>query len=338
MAKLYWGYHGLTYGPARRQLEVGQAAWLQHRMSCGKNLACIATAYRDRVRYLHQHNEPDVCDGPILEQPGDCDAGGSLEITDEDIYAVAPRAARTPDVASALISVSPYVVDGLALGGRYHWRASSHQALKARTPSNSRRRPTCSKYLNADRNSALKLSPSSRGRNATGVWLYTRNGSNFADRFPRIVEAVKSLPVRSCFIDGEAIVVDSNGLAVFDLLRSWRHNRAAVVYAFDVIELDGENLRRTQIEQRKRALANLLSREHEGIALNRHYDGDGTVIYKHACALGCEGIVSKPLGSTYRSGRVNDWLKIKNPAAPAAKREADEDWGNKRWGHGRLRG
>jgi ATP-dependent DNA ligase len=81
-----------------------------------------------------------------------------------------------------------------------------------------------------------------------------------------------------------------------------------------------------------------LSREHEGIALNRHYDGDGTVIYKHACALGCEGIVSKRLGSTYRSGRVNDWLKIKNPAAPAAKREIEEDWGNKRWGHGRLRG
>jgi ATP-dependent DNA ligase len=175
-------------------------------------------------------------------------------------------------------------------------------------------------------------------RNATGVWLYTRNGSNFADRFPRIVEAVESLPVQSCFIDGEAIVVDGNGLSVFDLLRSWRHNRAAVVCAFDVIELDGENLRRTQIEQRKRALANLLSREHEDIAFNRHYDGDGTVIYKHACALGCEGIVSKRLSSTYRSGRVNDWLKIKNPAAPAAKREAEEDWGNKRWGHGRLRG
>jgi ATP-dependent DNA ligase len=81
-----------------------------------------------------------------------------------------------------------------------------------------------------------------------------------------------------------------------------------------------------------------LSREHEGIALNRHYDGDDTVIYKRACALGCEGIVSKRLGSTYCSGRVNDWLKIKNPAASAAKREAEEDWGNKRWGHGRLRG
>jgi len=66
------------------------------------------------------------------------------------------------------------------------------------------------------------------------VWLYTRNGSNFADRFPRIIEAVKSLPVRSCYIDGEAIVVDANGLATFDLLRSWRHNHVAMLCAFDV--------------------------------------------------------------------------------------------------------
>src|SRR5262249_36090629 len=158
-------------------------------------------------------------------------------------------------------------------------------------------------------------------RNAKGVWLYTRSGSNFADRFPRIVEAVKSLPVQSCFIDGEA--------AVFDLLRSWRHNHAALLCAFDIIELDGKNLRRVPIEQRKHTLANLRSREHDGIAFNKHYDGDGAVIYKHACALGCEGIVSKRLGSIYRSGWVNDWLKIKNPAAPAVKREAEEDWSSR---------
>ncbi len=70
-------------------------------------------------------------------------------------------------------------------------------------------------------------------RNAKSVWLYTRNGFNFVDRFPRIVKAVKSLPMRSCFIDGEAIVVDANGLAVFDLLRSWRHNHIAMLCAFD---------------------------------------------------------------------------------------------------------
>jgi bifunctional non-homologous end joining protein LigD len=141
--------------------------------------------------------------------------------------------------------------------------------------------------------------------------------------------------VQSCFIDGEAIVVDTNGLSSFELLRSWRHDGAAVLCAFDVIELDGKDLRWLPIETRKRALANLLVREREGIVFNQHYDGDGVIIFKQACALGCEGIVSKRLGSHYRSGRVDHWLKIKNPAAPAAKREAEEDWGAKRCGRGR---
>ena len=56
-----------------------------------------------------------------------------------------------------------------------------------------------------------------------------------------------------------------------------------------------------------------------------HYDGDGDIVFKYACKLGCEGIVSKRLGSPYRSGRSPHWLKIKNPLAPAAKREAEED-------------
>jgi bifunctional non-homologous end joining protein LigD len=167
------------------------------------------------------------------------------------------------------------------------------------------------------------------------VRLFTRNGYNFADRFPRIVEAVTNLPVRSCFIDGEAIVVDESGLSVFELIRYRQHNDAAVLCAFDLIELDGEDLRGSPIEDRKRTLAELLRKKSDGIALNAHYEGDGAIVYKHACALGCEGIVSKRLGSPYRSGRSAHWLKIKNPAAPAVKREAEEDWGGKRKASGR---
>jgi ATP-dependent DNA ligase len=68
-------------------------------------------------------------------------------------------------------------------------------------------------------------------RDGNGVRLYTRNGYNFASRFPQIVEAVSKLKVRSCLIDGEAIVVDERGLSAFDLLRSWRHDRAAMLCA-----------------------------------------------------------------------------------------------------------
>jgi bifunctional non-homologous end joining protein LigD len=64
-----------------------------------------------------------------------------------------------------------------------------------------------------------------------------------------------------------------------------------------------------------------------GIVVNEHYDGDGDIVFKYACMLGCEGIVSKRLGSTYRSGRADCWVKVKNPKAPAVRREAEEDWG-----------
>src|SRR3984957_11452404 len=133
----------------------------------------------------------------------------------------------------------------------------------------------------------------------------------------------------SCVVDGEAIVVDERGLSIFNALRFRLRDHAAVLCAFDLIELDGEDLRGRPLEDRKAVLADLLDSASDGIAFNKHFAGDGGVIFKHACALGCEGIVSKRLGSYYRSGRVDHRLKIKNPAAPAAKREAEEDWGNR---------
>ena len=132
-------------------------------------------------------------------------------------------------------------------------------------------------------------------------------------------------------------MVGTTGLSIFDLIRYRQHDRAAILCAFDLIELDGRDLRRKALEERKHTLANVLYRERDGIVFNRHYDGDGVIIFKQACALGCEGIVSKRLGSHYRSGRVDHWLKIKNPAAPAVRREAEEDWGHKRWAPGRRR-
>lgn len=162
-------------------------------------------------------------------------------------------------------------------------------------------------------------------RSHRSVRLYTRNGYGFADRFPLAAAAIRKLPVRSCLIDGEAIVCDAHGLAVFDLLRRWGGDDV-VLCAFKLIEFDGLDLRRAPIERRKAALARLLRRPPDDLAYNEHYSGDGPIIYKHACALGCEGIVSTRLGSTYRSGRVVSWLKVKSPAAPAVTREADEDW------------
>jgi bifunctional non-homologous end joining protein LigD len=137
---------------------------------------------------------------------------------------------------------------------------------------------------------------------------------------------VAALPVRSCLIDGEAIVTDQSGLAVFELIRGHRHNAAAVLCAFDLIELYGEDLRRTPIETRKSTLKSLLRGKHAGIVLNAHFIADVTVVYRQACAHGCKGIVSKRLGSPYRSGCTDCRVKVKNPKAPAVKRIEEEDW------------
>ena len=157
-------------------------------------------------------------------------------------------------------------------------------------------------------------------RDRAGVRLITRAGNDFSSRFPFIAMAVRSLPVRSCLIDGEAIVCDENGLAVFELIRRHGALASAVHCAFDLLELDGKDLRRQPIEIRKSLLAKLLKGSHSSIVLNEHFEEDGALVFRAGCQVGCGGIVSKRLGSSYRSGRSPQWVKVKNPNAPAVKR------------------
>jgi bifunctional non-homologous end joining protein LigD len=81
--------------------------------------------------------------------------------------------------------------------------------------------------------------------------------------------------------------------------------------AFDLLELNGEDLRRQPIEERKWRLANLLHGSHLSLVLNEHFDEDGAIVFREACKLGCEGIVSKRLGSMYRRRRSPHWVKVK---------------------------
>jgi bifunctional non-homologous end joining protein LigD len=138
---------------------------------------------------------------------------------------------------------------------------------------------------------------------------------------------VAALRVRSCLIDGEAVCCDDNGVAVFAKLRQRRNDRHVVLYAFDLLEPDGQDLRREPLVRRKVLLPRLLARAMVGLQVNDHIAAAGEVVFRHACQLGLEGIVSKRLGSRYVSGRTRDWLKFKNPAAAAVQREAEEDWG-----------
>ena len=163
------------------------------------------------------------------------------------------------------------------------------------------------------------------------IKLYSRPGNDLTHRFPLIVDALAQLRARTCILDGEAVACGEDGIALFELVRHWRNGEAAFLFAFDVIELNGDDLRAQPLERRKATLARLLSRSTEGIQINEHLEhDDGGLVFEHACRLGLEGIVSKRKGSLYRSGRTADWMKAKNPKAPAVTRVLEEDWNGRR--------
>src|SRR6476659_934449 len=190
-------------------------------------------------------------------------------------------------------------------------------------PSPADRPPSGSNWIHEIKHDGYRLMAR---RGLVGIRLITRRGNDWSDRFPLVIEAVNLLKVRSCLIDGEVVCCDERGLARFDVLRRRRNEAAAFLYAFDLLELDGTDLRREPLEVRKATLASILRKTLPGLRLNEYLAHDcGAAVFQHACALGCEGIVSKRLGSRYRSGCSPDWLKFKNPAVVRLKRIGDDD-------------
>jgi ATP-dependent DNA ligase len=124
----------------------------------------------------------------------------------------------------------------------------------------------------------------------------------------------------------EAVVSDERGIANFEQLHSHEHDKSAMLWAFDLLELNGEDLRQLTLDERKSKLAKLLkASRHHGILLNEHLEADGERAFYHACALGFEGIVSKRRDSKYVSGRSEIWVKVKNPNASGVLRFRDQE-------------
>jgi bifunctional non-homologous end joining protein LigD len=155
------------------------------------------------------------------------------------------------------------------------------------------------------------------------VRLFTRNGFDWTDRYPLIRNAVAALRSSSVTIDGEAVCCDEAGVTIFEKLHSRAHDGEAVLYAFDLLELDGEDRRSRPLIERRARLERLIVKALAGIQYSEHLEGDGAAIFAHACKLGAEGIVSKHRERPYRSGPSKTWLKIKNPAAPGVTRFED---------------
>jgi bifunctional non-homologous end joining protein LigD len=154
----------------------------------------------------------------------------------------------------------------------------------------------------------------------------TRRGFDWSKRYPIILKALRSLKVQSVTIDEEAVWCDAAGMPSFDELHSRAYDDQVVLYAFDLLELDGVDYRELPLENRKKKLKSLIART-EGMHFVEHAEGDGPIIFEHACKLKHEGIVSKRRDLPYRSGPTKMWLKIKNPASPAMLRlQEDGVW------------
>jgi bifunctional non-homologous end joining protein LigD len=160
-------------------------------------------------------------------------------------------------------------------------------------------------------------------RDGDRVRVFSRNGRDWTDRVPLIAEALAKLRLKSVTLDGEGVVCRPDGVSDFDKLRAAvgrLGSRDAFLYAFDLLELDGENMRLYEWHVRRTTLRSLIKRAGAGIRLSEHLDGDGAAAFQHACRMGLEGIVAKRRDRPYRSGRSPDWIKVKNPHAPAASR------------------
>jgi bifunctional non-homologous end joining protein LigD len=151
------------------------------------------------------------------------------------------------------------------------------------------------------------------------VRLYTMNAADWTARYPRIVEQAAGIK-GSAIIDAEVVCLDPGGMTDFDALHSRTMDAVAVACAFDLLMLDGNDLRRLPLSERKALLRSLLRRTKGGIQYVEHVEGDGAKMFAAACKLGLEGIISKRLDAPYRSGPSKAWIKVKNPKAPAATR------------------
>jgi bifunctional non-homologous end joining protein LigD len=172
-------------------------------------------------------------------------------------------------------------------------------------------------------------------RDGPTVRLYSRNAYDWTLRLAAIAAAAGLIKATSFTIDGEAVVLGPDGLSRFEELSGREAARTAILYAFDLIEYDGEDLRPRPFLERKAALAGLLRDTEAGIRLNEHIAEDGATVFAHACQLGVEGIVSKRVDGTYRSGPSRVWIKVRNPASIAVQRERSERWNRfqeRRWG------
>ena len=135
------------------------------------------------------------------------------------------------------------------------------------------------------------------------VRIFSRRGTEYTDAYPEIVGAVRALDLTDAVIDGEVVVLDKRGLSSFEALQRIGQDRQGLSYfAFDLLWIDGEDLRRLPLIERKERLRALLADGPEILRFSEHFEDDGAKVFAKACELGAEGIISKLRDGRYQPG------------------------------------
>jgi ATP-dependent DNA ligase len=160
-------------------------------------------------------------------------------------------------------------------------------------------------------------------RDGERVRLITSGGHDWTTRFPWIAEAALRNRRDHFVIDGEAVILGADGISDFNALHSQKQNGDVQLCAFDVLQLDGDDLRTLPLSMRKTNLDRLLRGRPDGIFINPFEIGAiGPDLFQAACRMGLEGLVSKRSDRPYRGGRSPDWVKVKNRGHHAFDRVA----------------
>ncbi|MBR0698253.1 RNA ligase family protein [Bradyrhizobium lablabi] len=161
-------------------------------------------------------------------------------------------------------------------------------------------------------------------RDGKDVKILSRSGLDWTWRFPWIAETALKIRKSRFMIDGEIVVLDVQGISDFDALHSNRRNEEAQLYAFDLLVMEGNDLRDVPLVDRKSKLAQLLVRRPEGIFVAPYEQGEiGPDLFDAACRMKLEGLVSKHRLRRYRP-KTCDWVKVKNRTHPAYSRVVDQ--------------
>jgi bifunctional non-homologous end joining protein LigD len=125
-------------------------------------------------------------------------------------------------------------------------------------------------------------------KSAGKVRIYTRRGADWTHRFPLIVEGASRLHAQSFYMDGENVICGDDGVAIFDELHSKANDEAVFLYAFDLLEHEGDDLRRLPLQDRKRKLRSVLGRKRSRIVYNDHLNGNGTAFFSRPPGAGSQ--------------------------------------------------